>query len=218
VSGHQQSWDEALATEQNRQRELLATLRGELGAFARDCADALTALDAFVGDLSSAASLASAGQRGYTRAKLVRDLALTVPGETAEGRSDRELLERVGGDENVRTELEQILGPAPVAAIRALQPLSRWIPAIAGIRRGDAESHQLAEHATAEVIRVLTATGELSGSEGSSRQTWAPSALHYATRSNTWRARLGRSGTASSSRCSPRHGRRSRATSRRSVG
>jgi len=49
VSGHQQSWDEALATEQTHQRELLATLRGELGSFARECADALTALDDFVG-------------------------------------------------------------------------------------------------------------------------------------------------------------------------
>jgi hypothetical protein len=166
VSGHQQRWDEALATEHAHQRELLDTLRGELGAFARECAEALTALGAFVGGLSGAASLASAAQRGYAEAKLVRDLALTIPGETAEGRSDRELLERVCDDASVRTELEQLLGPAPIAALQALQPLSSWIPAIASIRRGETDAHELAEQATRELIRVLDATSELTGSEG----------------------------------------------------
>jgi hypothetical protein len=166
VSAHQQSWTDALATEQTHQRELLATLRGELGAFARECAGALTALDAFVGGLSGAASLASAAERGYAQAKLVRDLAVTMPGETAEGRSDRELLERVCADESVRAELERALGPAPVAALRALQPLSHWLPTIASIRRGEADAHDLAERATTDLIRVLNTTGELSGSEG----------------------------------------------------
>jgi hypothetical protein len=166
MSTHQQRWDEALATEHSHQQELLATLRGELGAVARECAGALTALETFVGGLSEAASLASAAQRGYAQAKLVRDLALTMPGDTAEGRSDRDLLERVCADESVRAELERALGPAPVAALRALQPLSRWIPAVASIRRGQADAHELAERATGDLIRVLGATGELTGSEG----------------------------------------------------
>src|SRR5438552_5768821 len=165
MADHQQRWDEALATEHSHQRELLATLRGELGTFARECADALTALDAFVGGLSGAASLGAAVQKGYAEAKLVRDLALTLPGETAEGRSDRELVERVCGDASVRIELERVLGPAPVAALQALEPLSRWIPAIASIRRGESSARELAEQATKDVVRVLEATAKLSGSE-----------------------------------------------------
>jgi hypothetical protein len=166
MNTHQQRWGEALATEEQHQRELLATLRGELGAFARECADALTALEAFVGGLSAAASLASAAQRGYAQARLVHDLARTMPGDTAEGRSDRELLERVCADESVRTELARTLGPAPVAALRALQPLSHWIPAVASIRRGEADVHALADRAAEDLIRILNTSGELSGSEG----------------------------------------------------
>jgi hypothetical protein len=166
MNTHQQRWDEALATEETHQHELLATLRGELGAFARECADALTALDASVGGLSGAASLASAAQRGYAQAKLVHDLARTMPGETAEGRADRELLERVCADESVRTELERVLGPAPVAAVRALQPLSHWIPAVASIRRGEGDARAVADRAAADLLRILNTTGELSGSEG----------------------------------------------------
>ena len=92
--------------------------------------------------------------------------ASTLPGETAEGRSDGELLERVCADESVRAELERVLGPAPVAALRGLQPLSHWIPGIASIRRGGAAADDLAELATTDLIRVLSATGELSGSAG----------------------------------------------------
>ncbi len=119
-----------------------------------------------VGGLSNAASLATAAEHGYARAKLVHDLALTLRGETAPGPSDRELLERVCADESVRTELERMVGPAPVAALRALQPISRWIPAIASIRRGESDAAELAEQATSDLIRVLDATAELSGGEG----------------------------------------------------
>jgi len=48
-SGHEQAWAEALAEEHAHQQELLATLRDELGTFARECAAALTALDTYAG-------------------------------------------------------------------------------------------------------------------------------------------------------------------------
>ena len=166
MSDHQSAWDGALATEHQHQRELLATLRGELGAFARECAEALTALDAFVGGLSGAASVAVSAQKGYAQAKLLRDLALKMPGETAEGRSDRELLERVCTDEAFRTELERTLGPAPVALLQALRPLSRWVPTIASLRRGEVKARELADQAGKDLIQVLEATSTLTANEG----------------------------------------------------
>jgi hypothetical protein len=166
VTDHQSAWDSALATEHQHQSELLATVRGELGAFARECADVLTALDAFVGGLSGAASVAAAAQKGYAQAKLLRDLALTMPGETAEGRSDRELLERVCTDEAFRAELERTLGPAPIALLQALRPLSRWVPAIASLRRGEVKARELADQAGKDLIQVLDATATLTASKG----------------------------------------------------
>ena len=166
MTDHQNAWDSALATEHQHQRELLATLRSELGAFARECADALTALDAFVGGLSGAASVAVSAQKGYAQAKLLRDLARTMPGETAEGRSDRELLERVCSDQAFRTELERTLGPAPIALLQALQPLSRWIPTIASLRRGGLKTRELADQAGKDLIQVLESTSTLTANEG----------------------------------------------------
>lgn len=43
AADHEQAWAEALAEEHGHQQELLATLRNELGTFARECASALTA-------------------------------------------------------------------------------------------------------------------------------------------------------------------------------
>ena len=48
VERYELAWAEALAEEHDHQRELLATLHGELAAFAGECAAALTALDALV--------------------------------------------------------------------------------------------------------------------------------------------------------------------------
>ena len=166
MTAHQDAWDGALATEHEHQRQLLATLRGELGSFARECADALTALDAFVGGLSGAASVAFAAQRGYVQAKLLRDLALTMPGETAEGRSDRELLERICTDETVRAEMERTLGAAPTALLQALRPLSHWVPTIASLRRGEVRARELADQAGNDLIQVLEATATVTRSEG----------------------------------------------------
>jgi hypothetical protein len=166
VTEHQNAWDSALATEHQHQHELLATLRRELGAFARECADALTTLDAFVGGLSGAVSVAASAQKGYAQAKLLRDLALKMPGETAEGRSDRELLERVCTDDAFRAELERTLGPAPIALLQALRPLSRWVPTIASLRRGEVKARELVDQAGKDLIQVLDATATLTASEG----------------------------------------------------
>ena len=168
MTDHQRAWDAALTTEHQHQSELLATLRGELGAFARECADALTALDAFVGGLSSAASVATAAQQGYAHAKLVRDLSQRLPairGDAPARAEDRELLERIWTDESVRAEMEDAFGPATVAALRALQPLSRWVPAIASLRRGEASMRKLADQAGKDLVEVLDATAQLTGGE-----------------------------------------------------
>jgi hypothetical protein len=101
--GHEQAWAEALAEEHAHQRELLATLRGELGTFARECAAALTALDAFAG-LAGVAEVLNAARGDVQQASLVLDvgrrlgaLARTAPqDEQLEG-----LYDRLGGDGDV---------------------------------------------------------------------------------------------------------------------
>lgn len=158
MADHQDRWNAALDVEHGHQRELLATLRGELGTFAAECASALTALDAFVGGLSAVASIASQAQQGYSHAKLLHDLARARPGETEEGRSARELLRRVASDSSLQAELDSLWGPAPVAVLQALQPLRKWIPTIASMRRGEQDLRQLADQAGHDLLSVLTAT------------------------------------------------------------
>lgn len=177
MSDHQERWDAALATEHGHQRELLATLRGELGTFASECAGALTALDAFVGGLSGVATIASQAQQGYQHAKLLRDLAHTTPGETAEGRSDRELLARVASDSSVRAELASLWGPAPVAVLQALEPLRHWVPTIASMRRGEKTMRELAVQAGHDLVNVIETT---SGAVGGDVDTLAADATSLA--------------------------------------
>src|SRR3954463_2335578 len=71
---HEQAWAEALADEHAHQRELLATLREDLGGFAKECASALGSLEAFVG-LGEVASAIAAARTGYRHAALAHDLA-----------------------------------------------------------------------------------------------------------------------------------------------
>src|SRR5438874_6248220 len=73
MSEHEQAWAEALAQEHAHQRELLATLRDELGTFARECAGALTALDAFVG-LAGVAQILTAARTDVQHASLVLEV------------------------------------------------------------------------------------------------------------------------------------------------
>lgn len=155
---HEQAWAEALAQEHAHQRELLATLRDELGTFARECANALTALDAFVG-LTGIAGVLNAARTDVQQAALVlevgkrfdrsagddqteklyaelgdeRDVSPPLLRHAAElaktpRRTDRELLQAVVTALGARTHIEAIIGPAPMAALTALRPLARWAP------------------------------------------------------------------------------------------
>lgn len=79
VESFELAWAEALAQEHGHQRELLATLRRELGGFAQECAAALTALDAVVG-LAGVAGLIDTAKAGHQNAALARDVARRLPG------------------------------------------------------------------------------------------------------------------------------------------
>lgn len=162
MAEHQELWDAALETEHGHQRELLATLRGELAEFARECASALTALDAFVG-LTGVAAIASQAQQGYAHAKLLHDIVRRRSGESEEGHSARELLGRVASDSSVRAELESLWGAAPVAILQALQPLRKWIPTVASVRRGEKGLREVAGQAGSDLVGVLTATESVAG-------------------------------------------------------
>jgi len=180
--GHEQAWTDALAQEHLHQRELLAALREELGTFARECASALTALDAYIG-LAGVTEILTTAQTTFGHAKLAlevgrrldddEDAQLVDLYEKVAGgedvppalvrhasellaagtkRSDRQLLLAVASASGARTQIEELLGPAPSAAIAALEPLARWV------RTGERTSSDLAQ--------VLAATAALgAGSE-----------------------------------------------------
>jgi hypothetical protein len=182
-SGHEQAWADALAEEHLHQRELLATLRGELGTFARECAAALTALDAYVG-LAGVAEILSTAQTTATHARLALDVSRRLQGGedpelvdlyaavagdedvpprlvrhasdlVASGpkRTDRQLLEAVVTASGARAQLEQLVGPAPAAALAAMKPLVRWV-------RAD-DRRALLKSAGGDLAQVLSATAEL---------------------------------------------------------
>lgn len=157
--GHEQAWSDALAQEHLHQRELLAVLRDELGTFARECASALTALDAYVG-LAGVNEILSAAQANVAHAKLALEIGRRLHGgedtqlvdlyeKLGDGqdvppalvrhasdvlaagpkRTDRQLLEAVVTASGASAGVEQLVGPAPWAAIAALKPLAKWIRA-----------------------------------------------------------------------------------------
>lgn len=175
--GHEQAWSDALAQEHLHQRELLAALRDELGTFARECASALTALDAYVG-LAGVNEILSTAQTTVAHAKLALEVGRRLQGAedtqlvdlyekvaggedvppalvrhasdlVASGakRSDRQLLEAVATASGARAQVEELLGPAPWAALAALKPIARWV------RSG--------ETARGDLAQVLTATATL---------------------------------------------------------
>ena len=175
--GHEQAWSDALAQEHLHQRELLAALRDELGTFARECASALTALDAYIG-LAGINEILSTAQTTVAHAKLALEVGRRLQGAedtqlvdlyekvaggedvppalvrhasdlVASGakRSDRQLLEAVATASGARAQIEELLGPAPWAALAALKPIARWV------RSG--------ETARGDLAQVLTATATL---------------------------------------------------------
>lgn len=95
-SGHEQAWAEALAEEHAHQEELLATLRDELGAFARECAAALTALDAYAG-LAGVADVLSAARTDVQQATLVLEVGRRLPGLARSAAHDDKLVELYDG-------------------------------------------------------------------------------------------------------------------------
>jgi hypothetical protein len=186
VPEHQQAWDEALAQEQLHQRELLAVLRDELGAFARECASALTALDALgvtvIGDVASVyrqASLAyDVGRRlpellpdGAPSDDLLVDLykhlgrdepppaALRHAAELARtgGRSDRELLRAAVELEGIPERLEAVVGPGLTTALSAIEPLAQWVPLFARLRRKEVTAEEALAQAGRDVNEILDA-------------------------------------------------------------
>jgi hypothetical protein len=185
----EQAWSDALAQEHLHQRELLATLRGELGTFARECASALTSLEAYIG-LAGVTEILTAAQTSVAHARLalevgrrvhggedarLADLYSAVAGEEdvppalvrhasgllASGpkRTDRQLLEAVVTASGARAQVEQLLGPAPAAALAALKPLVRWI-------RAD-DRRALVKSGGGDLAQLLNATAELGGGPGS---------------------------------------------------
>jgi hypothetical protein len=136
---HEEAWAAALAEEHTHQRELLATLRGELGAFASECAAALTALDSYVSAVGGAVAAIDTARAAYANADLVADVYARVGGDgllpveqarellrREPKRSDRELLRAIVDASGVRARVDELIGPAPLAALAALAPLTRW--------------------------------------------------------------------------------------------
>jgi hypothetical protein len=136
---HEEAWAAALAEEHTHQRELLATLRGELGAFASECAAALTALDAYGAAVGGAAAAIGTVRTAHANADLVADVYARIAGDEIlpvgpaqellrrePKRSDRELLRAIVDASGVRARVDELLGPAPLAALAALAPLTRW--------------------------------------------------------------------------------------------
>lgn len=194
---HEQAWAAALEEEHGHQRELLATLRDELGTFAKECASALTAVEAFAGLAGVAGILASAAT-DVRHASLVLEVGrrLGVPGhdqsleqlygtlgrgkdapptlvrhasqllQTKEPRSDRDLLSAVVSTAGSASGIEGLLGPAPWTALAALQPLARWAPQLAKLRRGEASKDDLPGSATSDLSQVLEATAQLGAGAG----------------------------------------------------
>src|SRR5260370_20643814 len=151
MESYERAWAEALAQEHAHQQELLATLRGELGTFASECAAALTALDAVVG-LAGIGSLLDTARTGLRDAALARDVGRRVQSFEKAEKADRELLGRLAN----AAQLEQIVGPAPVAALQALAPLARWVPSL---HRGG--GHELLASARQDLNQVLQSTAQL---------------------------------------------------------
>ena len=177
MADHDTAWAAGLAEEHAHQRELLALVRGEIAAFSRECAAALSALDGVSGGFGAFASALQAGTTAHKHANLALDVGRRIRQARAtedeaevyesfgaEGdfpervvgharsalesepkRSDREIMSAVVSAAGVRSAIEDILGPAPVAVLAGLFPLARSLPAVARIapREGETEADKL---------------------------------------------------------------------------
>ncbi|MHB8644051.1 MAG: hypothetical protein ACYDA3_14335 [Gaiellaceae bacterium] len=166
---HEQAWADALATEHAHQRELLATLRGELGAFAQECAGALTALDFYVSALGGVVAAVDTARTVHTHVDLAADVYARIGGDaklpveqandllrTEPKRSDRELLQAIVAAAGVRARFEELVGPAPLAALSALAPLAKWKESRPGLREVTASAAQAAGGAAADTAALAS--------------------------------------------------------------
>src|ERR1041385_4231391 len=96
--GHEQAWTDALAQEHLHQRELLAALRDELGTFARECASALTALDAYIG-LAGVTEILTTAQTTFGHAELALEVGRRLDDD--EDAQLVDLYEKVAGGADV---------------------------------------------------------------------------------------------------------------------
>ena len=179
MPGHERAWADALAQEHLHQQELLATLRDELGTFARECASALTALATFAG-LAGVNEILSTAETAVAHARLALEVGRRLQGQDdaqlvdlyeqlaghedvppplvrhasdllAAGpkRSDRQLLEAVVTASGAPARIEQLVGPAPWAALAAMKPLVTWV-------RSESRE-ELLESAAGDLAQVLSA-------------------------------------------------------------
>ncbi len=196
-SDHERAWAEALATEHLHQRELLATFRGELGTFARECAQAVATLDVFLGSVAGVAQVVSAAGSAHEHAAIVRDVARRLSGlrhdahedvaevyaalehegdlaasvvqrardalTRAPKRADRELLKAIVATQGVRQGIEQIIGPAPLAALTALAPLARLVQRFSTAKDGRPDRRELVDSARDSLLGVLQAETQVDG-------------------------------------------------------
>jgi hypothetical protein len=199
VESYELDWAQALAQEHGHQRELLATLRGDLGTFATECAAALTSLDAIV-ELGGVVGLLDAAKSGSRNAALGRDIARRLPGlsrdetprnheaaafytgfgrggvgpqelvqqagkllQSEPQRGDRQLLSAVIDAAAARSVIEQVVGPATVAALGALAPLAHWVPYLAKLRPGEEGHGAIVDSARNDLTKVLESTAAADG-------------------------------------------------------
>ena len=166
---HEQAWADALALQHAHQRELLATLRGELGAFAQECAGALTALDSYVSALGGVVAAIDAARTVHAHADLAADVYARFAGDSnlaveqandllrkEPHRSDRELLQAIVSAAGVRARFEELVGPAPLAALTALAPLAKWKESRPGLREVTAGAAHAAGGAAADTATLAT--------------------------------------------------------------
>jgi hypothetical protein len=100
-------------------------------------------------------------QGGVGQQDLVHQAGELLKAEPA--RSDRELLNAIVDAAGVRSVIEQVVGPAAVAALGALAPLARWAPSFARLGAGEGGREELVPAARKDLTTVLHSTAAGAG-------------------------------------------------------
>ena len=96
------------------------------------------------------------GRGGVGPQELVRQAGQLL--KTEPERSDRELLNAIVEAAGARTVIEQVVGPAAVAALGALAPLARWAPSFTKLGGGEGGRGELVASAREDLTTVLQST------------------------------------------------------------